>query len=466
MAGAAHAETKLAGAKRPNVVIFLADDLGYGDLACHGNPHVKTPSLDAFARDAVELSRFYVSPICSPTRASLLTGRHSARTFSEVAYHMHPEEVTIAEILRDAGYKTGLFGKWHLGDGPNECPQAQGFQEVVTFPKGKLPAKSYFNPQLLHNGQPQKYEGYCMDVLTTAAIDFIKQHRADPLFVYLPANLIHNPLVAPAELVATYKDAGLRGDVSKLYGMVNSLDGNFGRLRAALKELGLEENTLLIFASDNGPAVHTPAEVERMAGLHGMKGTVYEGGIRTMCMLRWPANLHGDRKIEVPAAHVDLLPTIAEACAAPLPAGVRIDGRSLLPLLRDRSAPWPERSLIIQYDSDGPPRPEMAFAVITAKWKLVQPCGAAQSFKGLDGVYAKLSAAAGRGKRTISGNAPRFELYDIPNDPGETKNLAAELPEIVQMLKKTYHTWFSDIREQARWREPAAEAKRDGQETP
>jgi len=447
LAAAAWAEDK------PNVILFLADDLGYGDLRCHGNPHVQTPHLDAFAREGVELTRFYVSPICSPTRASLLTGRHSARTFTEVAYHMHPAEVTIAETLRGAGYRTGLFGKWHLGDGPEENAQAQGFEETLTFPKGKLPAKSYFNPQLIHNGQHRKYDGYCLDVFAQAAIDFIKQHRTEPFFVYLPANLIHDPLVAPGQYEREYKEAGLGGDLAKIYGMIQSTDANFGRLRAALKELDLEDNTLLIFASDNGPAVHTAADAQRMAGLHGMKGTAYDGGIRTPCMMRWPARIQGVHKIDRPAAHLDILPTVLDACAIAAPKNVTLDGRSLLPLLRDPAAPWLERTIVIQYDNDGPPRRDMSFAAITQQWKLVQPCGAARSFKGLGNVYARMSAAQGRGKRSIGGDTPRFELYDIASDPRETKNLSAEHPEIVARLRKDYDAWFRDIEAHARWRQ-------------
>ena len=461
----ARTEARPPVAGRPNIVLFLADDLGYAELACHGHPRVKTPHLDAFARDAVELTRFHVSPICSPTRASLLTGRYSARTFADVAYHMHPAEVTMAEMLRDAGYKTGLFGKWHLGDGPGENAQAQGFEETVTFPKGKLPAKSYFDPQLIHNGQPQKYDGYCLDVFTAEAIEFIKKHRSEPFLVYLSANLIHDPLVAPGQYEREYKAAGVKGELAKVYGMIQSTDANFGRLRAALKELNLEENTLLIFASDNGPSVHTVADAERMGGLHGMKGTAYDGGIRTPCMMRWPVGFQASHKIDRPAAHIDILPTVLEACGIAAPESVKLDGRSLLPLLRNPAAPWPERTIVIQYDSDGPPRREMSFAAVSQQWKLVQPCGAAGSFKGLDNVYARMSSAQGRGKRSIAGNAPRFELYDVVSDPRETKDLAAEHPEIVARLRKDYDAWFQDIEAHGRWRQ-AAEVNPDPPEKP
>ena len=440
------------GERRPNVVVFLVDDLGYGDLAGHGNPHVKTPHLDKFLSDGVEFSHFYVSPLCHPTRSSLLTGRYTARTFREVSYHMDPAEVTVAETLRAAGYKTGLFGKWHLGDGPDECPSAQGFEEVVTFAGGALPASSYFNPQLLHNRQPQKYRGYCMDVYTDAAIAFIKQNRDKPFFVYLPTNLIHTPMVAPPALAGNYTAMGLNKDLAAAYAMVESTDANFGRLRAALGELGLEENTLLIFTSDNGPAMFQAAEIERSAGLNGMKGTVYEGGIRVACSMRWPAGFRDSVKVNRHAAHIDVLPTILEACGVAAPANVKLDGRSLFPLLRDPAAAWPERTLVIQCDSNGPPTREMNFAVITDQWKLVQPCGWVKEFFWTNW-YTNISAAQGRGKRSVAGNVPRFELYDISADPEERTDLAAKHPNMVAKLRRQYNAWFDEVTSHARWKQ-------------
>jgi arylsulfatase A-like enzyme len=460
-------------AERPNVVLFLADDLGYGDLAAHGNPHVKTPHLDAFARDGVEFTRFYVHPICHPTRASFMTGRYALRTFRQVSYHMDPAEVTVAEMLRAAGYKTAIFGKWHLGDGPDECPSAQGFDEVVTFPKGQLPVKDMFNPQLLHNGMPQKYRGYCMDVFADEAIAFIRQNRDSPFFVYLPANLIHTPLVAPPALKDKYRSLG--GDLPTVYGMVESTDTNFGRLRSALKELGLEDNTLLIFSSDNGPAVHGPADVERSAGLHGLKGLVYDGGIRTTCLMGWPAGFKGAAKVNQLAAHIDILPTVLEACGVAAPGDVKLDGRSLLPLARDPAAPWAERTLFIQFDSDGAPTRGRSCATITDQWKLVQPCGEFVASPGAGKRYAELCAAQGRGRRGLDAKRPRWELYDLAADPRETTNLAAEHPEIVEKLRQQYNEWFDDIGDHALWQplssgavasDTARRTPADGSDTP
>lgn len=449
-------------------MFILADDLGYGDTSGHGNPHVKTPQLDRFARDGIEFTHFYVSPFCHPSRASLLTGRYAQRTFREVSYRMDPAEVTVAEELRDAGYRTGMFGKWHLGDGPDKCPNAQGFDEVVTFVEGQLPAESYFDPELLHNGKPQRYRGYCMDVFTDEAIAFIKQNRDRPFFVYLPANLVHTPLIAPPALKAPY--ANLKGNLPTVYGMIESTDDNFGRLRATLRELGLEDNTLLIFASDNGPQILTVDGVERSAGLQGAKGTLYEGGIRTTCLMRWPAGFAGGRQVARNAAHIDILPTILDACGAGSPADVKVDGRSLLPLLRDPGAAWPKRTLYIQCDSNGPPTRGMAVAVLTERWKLVQPCGS-EPFRelGMHPQYARLSAVQGRGERSISGRTPRFELYDIRNDPGEWRDVASQHPEIVTRLRADYDAWFDEIYASGRWNhdvQPGGASASDGNNAP
>lgn len=443
-----------ARAPRPNIVVFLADDLGFGDLACHGNPTVKTPQLDAFARDAVELTRFHVSPVCSPTRASLMTGRYNFRTgVADVfgkATIMDPAETTLAEALRAAGYATGLFGKWHLGDDPEHSPNAQGFGEALTFPGPAMPAKNYFDPVLRHNNKPEKYRGYCLDVFTDAALAFIKAHRNRPFFCYLPSNLIHTPLAVAPELTAEYDSAGLGESTAKIYGMIRNVDNNFGRVRAALRELGLEDNTLLIFFSDNGPCSGSKPFDRHMAGLRGLKGTVYENGIRTPCFARWPAGFAGAKKMERLAGHIDLLPTILEACGAPPPAGVKLDGRSLLPLLKNPAAPWPERTLFFQWDSGQVPRRGHAWTAVTERWKLVQPTGMdSPQQQHIRDSYARLCELQGRRENSSIEGPARCELYDVAADPGETRDLAAVHPEIVGKMKKEYEAWFDEVC--ARW---------------
>ncbi|MCX6898904.1 MAG: arylsulfatase [Verrucomicrobia bacterium] len=440
--------------RKPNVILFLTDDQGFGDLGYHGNPHAKTPQMDAFAREAVELANFHVSPVCSPTRASLMTGRYNFRTgvcdvFRE-ATRMDPAEVTVAEALRSAGYATGIFGKWHLGDDPERRPNAQGFDEALSFPGAAM--RQYFNPDLLHNGAKEKHTGYCMDIFTDAAIEFVKRNRAKPFFVYLPANLIHTPLQVDEELAAPYLKLGLGLMTSKAYGMLKSADNNFGKVRATLKELGLEEKTLLLFTSDNGPCSGSAPTNRFMAGLHGLKGTVYENGIRTPCFARWPAGFKSQAKVTRLTAHIDVMPTLLEACGVATPAGVKLDGTSFLSLLRNPSADWPERTLFFQWDSGQQPRRGSAWCAVTERWKLVQPVGMdSPQQQHIRDRYTELCRLQGRGERSIEG-APRHELYDLAADPGETKDLAADQPAIVEKMKKQYEAWFNAAA--ARWREP------------
>lgn len=444
--------TPAAPATHPNVVLFLADDLGFGDLACHGNPHLQTPQLDTFARQAVEFTQFHVSPVCAPTRASLMTGRYNFRTgiadvFGQAA-NMDPKEISVAQVLREAGYATGLFGKWHLGEAKTG-PKHHGFDESLTF-QGAVLRGGYFDPSLIHNGQPEKRQGYCMDIFTDAALAFIKQNRHRPFFVYLPANLIHTPLQVPPELAAAYDHLDLGTNTGKAYGMVRSVDNNFGRLRATLKDLGLEDNTLLIFTSDNGPCSGSkPAERRFLAGLHGLKGTVYEGGIRVPCFMRWPGGFKSPGRVDRLTAHVDLMPSVLEACGVPVPPGLKLDGLNLLPLLRDPSTTWPDRTLFSQWDSGQVPRRGHAFAVLSEKWKLVQPCGMdLPAQKHIRDTYTTLCRLQGRGERTIEG-PPRFELYDIARDLGESNNVAAAQPEVVAKMRQQYDAWFTDVA--ARW---------------
>jgi arylsulfatase A len=306
---------------------------------------------------------------------------------------------------------------------------------------------------LLHNNEHIRPKGYCMDIFTDAAIDFLRKNRSRPFFLYLPANLIHVPLEVSDELAAPYDSMGLKASTVKVYGVIRGVDNNFGRLRAAMQELGLEDNTLLIFASDNGPCSGSVPLDRFMAGLHGLKGTVYENGIRVPCFMRWPAGFQSPAKVGRLAAHIDLVPTILEVCGVPRPAGVKLDGISLLPLLRNPAADWPDRTLFFQWDSGQVPRRGSAFAVLSAKWKLVQPCGMDMpQQKHIRDRYTELCVLQDRGQRTIEG-PPRYELYDIASDPGESKDLAAEHPDLVETMKKRYENWFEDVC--TRWLQPA-----------
>jgi arylsulfatase A-like enzyme len=441
---------------RPNIVIFLTDDQGWGDLGYHGNPYVKTPKMDAFCSEAIQLNRFHVSPVCSPTRASLMTGRYNFRTgVSSVAggCDMDPQEVTLAETLKAAGYATGIFGKWHLGDEGPHRPNAQGFDEAMVFKMGAMSPDMYFDPTFLHNDVATKYKGYCMDVYTNAAIAFMRQNKSKPFFLYLPTNLIHTPLKVAEELEATFRAAGLERKTAAISGMLTSIDNNFGRLRAALKELGIEDNTLLIFMSDNGPCSGSIQMDRFMAGQHGLKGTVYENGIHVPCYVRWPARLKSPAKVNRLTAHIDIMPTVLEACGVPAPSGAKLDGISMLPLLRNASASWPNRTLFFQWDSKSVPRHGRCFTAIDERWKLVQPVGIDNGTQmHICQRYSELCKVQKRGERAIVGE-PRYELYDLAADPGEWKDLASAHPEVVERMKKQYDAWFNEVA--VRWLEKA-----------
>jgi len=434
---------------RPNVILFLADDLGYGDLGVHGNTVVKTPHIDAFAKESIELDRFYVTPVCAPTRASMLTGRYNFRTGVTDVFgkgcEMATDEVTMAELLSKQGYCTGLFGKWHLGDQPKQSPTRRGFDEALTFEGCAMDSSQYFDPTLLHNDTPQDYKGYCLDVFTDAAIEFMTSHRDDPFFIFLPSNLIHTPMVAPESIIAQYDNLGLVESTQKTYAMVQNLDENFGRLKNALAELGLEDNTLLIATSDNGPCSGSNPIERQMAGLHGLKGTVYENGIRVPCFMRWPKGFAGAGIRQQVTSLVDLLPTIATACNVSLPTDLKLDGVDLLPLLCEADVPSPDRDLIFQWDSEEVPRHGHAYCVLHEQWKLVQPCGMdAPEQKHIRNRYAQLCDLQERGKRNIEGPA-RFELYDLNADPGENVDLADKYPDIVSQLRQIYENWFDEV---------------------
>ena len=434
-----------AADKRPNVVLIMTDDQGYGDLGVHGNPIIKTPVLDRFAGESVEIDPFYVSPVCAPTRASLMTGRYNYRTGVTDTWlgraMMHGDELTVAEVLRDAGYHTGIFGKWHLGDSYPMRPMDQGFEESLVHTGGGLcqpsgpPDNTYFDPSLLHNGERIATKGYCSDVYVDYLLDFIRKNRKEPFFVYLPFNCPHSPFQIADDYKKPYDDLNMQPDdfpqpghrresvpksTSAVFGMVQNIDENVGRILETLDELELAENTIVIFLTDNGPN-----GMRYDAGMKMCKASVYEGGIRTAFFMRWPARLKPGRKITKPAAHIDVMPTLLEACNVPLRQNVKFDGRSFLPLVEGEISDWPERTLFFQWHRGDAPVQYRRFAARSGNYKLVQPSDLTPE---------------GVGPADVA-----FELYDMQTDPLEMTNIAAQEPDIVADLRKQYEAWLTDV---------------------
>lgn len=448
-APATHAQR--AQTVRPNVVLIVTDDQGYGDLGFHGNPKLHTPNLDRLARESVQFQSFYVSPVCAPTRASLLTGRYNYRTGVTDTFLgralMHPDETTLAELLSAAGYRTGIFGKWHLGDNYPMRAIDQGFQAALTLNGGGIGQPSdppggerYFDPILFRNGKAERMRGYVSDVITDAALQFIERRRAQPFFTYLAFNAPHTPLEVPEPLYQKYKQMNLKLEdfpsvkelgghpiarnfdpevTARIYGMVENIDWNVGRLLARLDQLKLAENTIVIFLTDNGPQ-----QPRYNAGMLRLKGTVNEGGIRVPCFVRWPKQFQAGRKVANIAAHIDVTPTLLDICGVTKPASVKFDGVSLLPLLKGETERLADRTLFFQWHRGDAPELYRSFAARTQRYKLVQP--------------------QGNGENPLPKQYD-FKLYDMANDPFETRDLAPEKPELVAQLKQAYEVWFKDV---------------------
>ena len=429
---------------RPNIVVIMPDDQGYGDHGVTGNSVIRTPNIDALAGESASMSDFYVCPVCSPTRASLMTGRYHYRTRVVDTFKgrsmMEPEEVTVAEVLQDAGYATGIFGKWHLGDNYPLRPADQGFDESCIHRGGGLAQPSepiennrrYTNPILFENGKRIETEGYCTDLYFDAAIRFIdrSKQQGKPFFVYLPTNAPHGPYHdVPEELYEYYKTVdlksimvGQKGNVDQLAriaAMIENVDQNIGKFDHYLKTQGLFDNTIVIFLVDNGP------NSMRFAGpFRGMKATVHEGGIRSPFFVRWPERLRAGTVSDRIAAHIDLLPTIADAVGVKIPTRAKVDGRSLLPLLEGKNPDWPDRHLVLQVHRGNEPVRYHHMAVRNQRWKLVHP--------------------SGFGKEEMPEGIP-FELYDMASDQGEKVNLAESKPQKLAAMLRAYDSWFDDV---------------------
>jgi arylsulfatase A-like enzyme len=423
--------------QKPNIIFILTDDQGYGDISAHGNPILRTPNLDRLRSASARFTDFHVSPTCAPTRSALLTGRHEFK--NGVTHTIFERErlttaaTTLPEMLKGAGYTTGIFGKWHLGDEAEYQPNRRGFDEVFihggggigqTYPGscGDAPGNTYFNPAILHNGKFVKTEGYCTDVFFAEATRWIDSARQrGPFFAYIATNAPHSPYTARPEDAALYRDKVPDDAVANFFGMVHNIDENVGRLLARVDEWGLTRDTLVVFMNDNGGTAGTKVF---NAGMRAQKGTPYLGGTRAAAFWRWPGQF---TPADIPAltAHIDFLPTLADIIGVPLNAKLaqQIEGRSLLPLLKNNAAPWPERTLFThvgRWTRFSDPQ-EAKFAncsIRTPKWHLVS---------------------------TKGGTKPAWELYDVAADPAESASVAAGQPETVAKLAAAYDQWWTSV---------------------
>jgi arylsulfatase A-like enzyme len=407
--------SSIAAAQRPNVLIILSDDQGWGDFSFHGNANLSTPNVDSLARDGASFRRFYVCPVCSPTRAEFLTGRYHPRSgvrgVTTGGERMDLDEVTIADMFKAAGYATGNFGKWHNGTQYPYHPNGRGFEEFYGFTSGHW--GDYFSPPLDHNGQIVRGNGYTTDDFTDKAIEFIDRHRDKPFFAYVTYNTPHSPMQVPDRWWNRFaeKELALRGtqpDRENLdhtraaLAMCENIDWNVGRILKRLDELQLARDTIVVYFCDNGP------HGDRWnGGLKGSKGSTDEGGVRSPLLIRWPGKIAAGKRIPQIAAAIDLLPTLAELAGIPMTNDKPLDGLSLEPLL-------------VPSNSDVPP--ELSDRVIFSHWN------------------GRISATSGRFRLDHTG-----KLYDVLKDPGQRRDVSRQHPQIRERFAAAISAWKNDV---------------------
>ena len=423
----------------PNVILVITDDQGYGDLAYNGNPHIITPNLDKFASESIRFNNFNVSPVCAPTRSSLLTGRYSLRTGVTDTYNggaiMSSNEITLAEILNENNYKTGIFGKWHLGDNYPSRPSDQGFQESLIHLSGGIGQvgdftnyykgnTSYFDPTLWLNNNQKKYDGYCSDIFTDEALKFIEKNKDNQFFCYLSFNAPHTPLQVPDKYVQMYEEIDptiINGDnldmnkkniqdAKKIYGMVTNIDENFGKLINKLDELKLKENTIVIFMTDNGPQ-----QPRYVSNLRGLKSQVYNGGIKVPFYLNYPRIHDEGTDLDFFSAHIDILPTITKLCNLPIPNDRKIDGIDLF----DNKINKKERDFF-SYWTRKSPELYKNISLNNGNYKLV-------------------------GNTNYNSKIEDFELYDLEEDPNESENLIVQEKSIGLEMKSRMDKIYDEL---------------------
>ncbi len=391
---------------RPNIVLIVTDDQGWWDIASHGNPYIRTPNMDKLAAESVNFTRFYVCPVCAPTRAGLMTGRYYLRTgVYNTRFggdNLNPRETTLPQVLQKAGYRTGIFGKWHLGRYASHHPMNRGFDETLIFTQGHT--ERYFYPdQLEHNRKPVAARGYITDVLTDAAIQFIGSRGAKPFFLYLPYNAPHSPNYVPSRYTERYMKMGVPIGDAEIYGMVERIDENIGRLLATLESEGLRDNTIVLFMSDNGGV-----SKHFRAHLRGAKASVFEGGVISPLFIRWPGKFPA-AKVNAMVKEFDIFPTLCDLLNIPIPQTLPLDGKSFRTLLETGRGQSPHQFLCHYWDRFQPTKQR--------GWSI---CG--QRFK-------------------LAGN----QLFDLHNDPSEKTDVSAQFPEEKQRLRIQFDKWFDDV---------------------
>lgn len=421
---------KIMTVKRPNVVFVITDDQGYGDLGCTGNDMIQTPNIDQLHQESVRFTNFHVGPTCAPTRAGLMTGHYHNSTG---VWHtiggrslLRRNEVSLAEVFRANGYKTGIFGKWHLGDNYPYRPHDRGFDEAIVHGGGGIGqtpdywGNDYFDDTYFDKGKPRKFEGYCTDVFFQLGMDFIERHKDENFFCYIPTNAPHSPLQVDDKYADMYRGK-VPEDRAKFYGMITNIDENVGKLRKKLEQLGLAENTIFIFMTDNGTATGCSLDKNGFvvdgynAGMRGRKGSPYDGGHRVPFFLHWSSRGY-DKGTDINelTANVDFMPTLIELCGLETSSSLQFDGRSLVPLMDGRQHEWEDRAVVT--DSQRVPNP--------IKWK---------------------DSAVMRGDwRLIRGK----ELYNVKDDPEQRIDIADQHPDVVEQLRQDYEVWWEKVSKQ------------------
>jgi len=450
---------ELAGTK-PNIILVITDDQGFPPVGAHGHPWVKTPHLDDLHAQSTRFTRFLVAPTCTPTRSAIMTGRHPEKngithTILE-RERMTLDATILPQVLKTAGYTSGIFGKWHLGDEHEYQPDQRGFDEVFIHGAGGIgqaydcscadaPDNKYTSPVIRHNGQFVQTEGFCTDVFFSAALGWIKEktRAKEPFFAYISTNAPHGPFIAPEKNAKRFTDLGFGAEQAGFYGMIENIDENMGLLMSKLSEWQLDENTILIFMSDNGmtgggsgkPGEDlAPGYPFFNAEMKGLKGSTDEGGARVPFFVRWTGKIKAGQEIDRIAAHIDILPTFAALTGAALPAG-QVEGRSLLPLIEGTGGEWEDRFLfnhICRWPTGAEPNDfkDVNFSVRNQRWR-----------------YVGARAGGGKGKgKGKNANVAGPSLFDMESDPAQTANVLADHPAVAAEMLAAYDQYWKEAR--------------------